>query len=192
MCARKIYNQNSSHFITFTIVGWIDLFSRPIFQSILIDSIKYCQANKGLVVNAYAIMTNHIHMICRAELPHSLSDIVRDLKRHTSKEFMKEIDSNRKESRREWLLELFRNYGNSNSRNEEFQIWQQYNFPTELASPQFTLQKLNYIHFNPVRANFVDKPEDYMLSSARQYLGKPGVIDIEELDLGSSVGFIFG
>ncbi|HEX5152617.1 MAG TPA: hypothetical protein VFW07_14300 [Parafilimonas sp.] len=43
-------------------------------------------------------------------------------------------------------------------------------------------QKLDYIHGNPVKAGFVEKPEDYLYSSARNYYGMKGLIDIDMLD----------
>jgi putative transposase len=78
-----VFNSFPYHFITLSIVGWVDLFTRQECRDIMIESFKYCQKNKGLVINAYVIMSNHIHMIIRAnENSDGLSDI--DLKLQTS------------------------------------------------------------------------------------------------------------
>jgi len=70
------------------------------------------------------------------------------------------------------MLSIFKNAGEANSRNTNYQFWRQDNQPKECYSPAFTIQKLNYIHNNPVEAGIVDKPEEYVYSSARDYHGK--------------------
>jgi REP element-mobilizing transposase RayT len=74
----QIRNQQARHFLTFTVCGWIDLFTRKEYKDILIDSLKYCQKEKGLELNAFVIMSNHVHLIGRATEKNTLSDIVRD------------------------------------------------------------------------------------------------------------------
>ena len=61
----------------------------------------------------------------------------------------------------------------------------------ELISPEWIYQKLDYIHFNPIRAGIVDKIEDYKYSSASNYNGGKGLLDIELIELGSNEGYIF-
>lgn len=110
----------------------------------------------------------------------NLSDVLGDFKRFTSKEIVKSIENNKKESRREWMLEIFSEAGNKNSRNKNFQFWQQDNQPQELYSSAFILQKMNYIHNNPVEAGIVEKQEHYLYSSARDYVfaKKCGLLDL--------------
>ena len=81
----KIKDQDKLHFVTFTVVEWIDVFIRHEYKEIFLDSVKYCQKNKGLEVYAWVIMTNHVHMILRAAPDHMLENIIRDLKSHTSR-----------------------------------------------------------------------------------------------------------
>src|SRR5437867_8464666 len=79
-----IRDQYSTHFLTFTVCGWIDLFTRKVYKDILIDSFKFCQREKGLILNAFVIMSNHLHLIARAQKNEfTLSDIIRDFKKHT-------------------------------------------------------------------------------------------------------------
>ena len=75
----KIHDQQGVYFITFTIVSWIDVFTRPVYKDLFLESVQYCQENKGFKVHAYCIMTNHVHFIASAE-GNRLSDIIRDLK----------------------------------------------------------------------------------------------------------------
>ena len=68
------------HFLTFATVGWIDIFTRKIYKDILIESLQYCQREKGLELYSYVIMTNHVHLIARAKTDFKLSDILEILK----------------------------------------------------------------------------------------------------------------
>ncbi len=152
-------------FVTMTIVDWIDLFTRQIYFDFIIDNLKYCQDKKGLEVYEYVIMTNHVHLICLGNNA-QLSDILRDFKSYTSKELVKLIKDNPDESRKKWILSAFRKAGRKNPRNENYQVWQNFNSPTLLDNSFLIDQKTEYIHMNPVVAGFVNEPWDYYYSSA--------------------------
>jgi putative transposase len=175
----KIRNKKEVHFLTFAVVEWVDVFTRKEYRDILLDSIKYCQKEKGLLLHAWCVMSNHVHLIASAT-NENLSDILRDSKKYTSKNIIKAIEANNKESRREWMLKIFKEQGSLNSRNKEYQFWRQDNCPIELYSPKFTVQKLRYIHENPVRAGIVERPEHYLYSSAKdyKYMEQRGLLDI--------------
>jgi putative transposase len=146
----------------------------------LIDSWKYCQKEKGLDIYAWVIMTSHVHMIIGSKT-NKLEDIVRDMKSYTSRMLKDAIKENIKESRREWLLWLMERAGTKNGNNSNFQFWQQHNQPIELSDNQMMDQKLDYIHNNPVIEGIVEKPEQYIYSSARDYSGLKGLIEVELL-----------
>lgn len=175
----KIRNKEGIHFITFAVVNWVDVFTRKDYRDIVIDSIKYCQAKKGLILYCWCLMSNHIHLIISAK-EHNTSDILRDLKKFTSKQIIQAIKEHPQESRREWMLQIFETAGEQNSSNKTYQFWQQDNQPKEIFSQDFANQKLAYIHNNPVTAGIVNKPEDYIYSSARDYYRtRKGLLDIE-------------
>ncbi len=94
-----ISDQYETHFLTLTIVGWVDLFSRKECRDIIIESFKYCQVNKGLIINAYVIMSSHIHMVVAADAESDgLSSIIRDMKKYTAKGLLKWIMESNRES----------------------------------------------------------------------------------------------
>ena len=107
-----------------------------------------------------------------------LENMMRDMKKHTSTALKDAIKKHAGESRREWMLWMMERAGKDNIKNQNFQLWQQDNHPIELPTPKILHQKLDYIHYNPVVAGIVEKPEDYLYSSARDYFGTPGLIDI--------------
>ena len=165
----KIRDESATHFVTFTVVDWVDAFSRRIYKDVLVDSLRFCQNKKGLVVNAYVIMTNHAHLILSAR-DGNLSDIIRDLKKYTSRVIIETI-KNEPESRKTWMLHQFAYHASKHSRNDQYQFWTHDNHPEEVFTEDFFRQKLRYIHENPVRAGYVFRPEDYIYSSAAQYSG---------------------
>ncbi len=173
----KFGDKSELYFVSYSVIEWIDVFTRNIYKDILLESWEHCMKNKGLVVYSWCIMTNHVHMIissCHEEV----QDIMRDMKSFTSGRIKKAIMENPQESRKEWMLRMMKDAGTKNKNNKGFQLWQQHNHPIILESNFLIDQKLDYIHNNPVAAGFVEKPEDYLYSSARDYAGIKGLIDI--------------
>ena len=167
----KFHNPDGVYFITFAVQGWVDVFTRNEYKNILVDNLAWCQKNKGLELFAWCIMTNHVHLIAKAEGEHSLSDILRDFKKFTSKAVLKAIAESQRESRKEWMLKQFET-------EEGNRFWRADNKPVELWSNSVIAQKLNYIHQNPVEAGLVFRAEDYVYSSAVDYAGGNGLLDI--------------
>ena len=110
-------------------------------------------------------MSNHLHMVSRRE-EGLLSDLLKDFKSYTSKQILKLIEDNPAESRKEWLMYMLKYFARFHKQNSEYMFWQRSNHPTELYSPKVMVQKIEYIHQNPVRAGIVSNPEDYVYSSA--------------------------
>ena len=173
----KIWDHEKAYFLTLKIVGWIDVFTRKNHKLTIIDSLRYCQKEKGLELFGYCLMSSHLHLIARAEGNNTLSDILRDFKKYTSKAIIREIIAE-PESRREWMLEYFRKAGGNSNRNTNYKLWQGGNHPEMISSNRFFDEKLNYIHNNPVEELIVEKPEDYFFISARNYAGLTNYLEI--------------
>lgn len=167
----KFNNPDGVYFVSFAVQGWVDVFTRNEYKNILIDNLAYCQKHKGLEIFTWCIMSNHVHLILRADQDHLLQDILRDFKKFTSKAIIKAIQENHQESRKEWLLNQFRT-------PEGYVFWRSDNKPIELWSNKVIDQKINYIHNNPVEEGLVFKAEDYVYSSAIDYAGEKGLLDI--------------
>ena len=178
----KITDQGAIYFVSFAVVGWVDVFMRKDYREIIIESLKYCQEKKALIIYSWCIMSNHLHLIISAK-ENNVSAVLAGFKKFTSKRLMKSIFEHPGESRKEWMLGIFRKAGESNSRNTYNQFWQQDNQPKIIYTPDFGRQKLEYIHDNPVEGGIVEKAEEYVYSSARDYYhGKDcGLLKIEFL-----------
>jgi len=138
-------------FLTFTVHRWYYLFDRHNRWDILTDSLKYCQANKGLKIYHYVFMLNHIHLIVRSG---DMISFIRDFKTFTSKEIKKNIMDTEPN-----ILKLFEESG-------KYQFWQKTNMPEVIRNEDFYLAKARYIEQNPVRKRYVNRAEDWVYSSA--------------------------
>ncbi len=167
----KIYDQQGMYFITSTVVQWIDVFTRRSYADIIINSLSHCQKEKGLQIYSWVIMSNHIHLIISTKEGFNLSDTLRDFKKYTSTQIVNSIAENNRESRKHWLLWLLKP-------KEAITFWQPENHAEEIRTYDFFVQKLNYIHQNPVRAGIVDKEEEYVYSSARDFCGGKGLLEL--------------
>ena len=189
----KIVDQYGTHFLTFTFVGWIDLLTRLELKDLVIESLDYCQKEKGLIINAYVLMPSHIHLICRArDDSKGLSNMIRDFKKFTAKEIINWIETDELESRADWIKKIFNDHAKLKKNKSTYQVWQRGNQPKHCLHPKFTMQKMDYIHQNPVKDGTVKRPEDYRYSSAIDYVGQKGLLDIEIIDFGVQEGYVFG
>jgi len=175
----QIKEQDKLYYLTLQVVYWLDIFTRKRYRDIIIDSFKYSQENKNLDIFAYVIMSNHIHIIARSS-SENLSQIIGDIKKFTSKQIIKSI-TEEPESRREWLLFMFKRAAKKHKRNKTYQLWTHENHAIHLYSEKFIKERLMYIHNNPVKAGIVEHPEEYLYSSARNYASLDAVLDIETL-----------
>ena len=132
----------------------------------LVKNLQYCQQNKGLEIYAYVIMSNHIHLIARVSNG-TLGELLRDFKGYTAKQIIKMIENNQQESRQEWLIYMFKYFGKA--KHQDYQFWQHKNHPIELYSAEVIMQKINYVHNNPVKCGLVASPEHYLYSSAYEF-----------------------
>lgn len=153
------------YFVSFSVVGWIDVFTRREYQEILVDSITYCQQHKNLKIYCYCIMPSHVHFITYSENG-EISNVLRDLKSYTAKQIIKAIEENPTESRKEWMLNKFEYHGKNSPQKQKMQFWKHDNHPFFLYSNKMIQQKVDYIHNNPVEAGFVNEPKEWRLSSA--------------------------
>jgi len=165
------------YFLTLTVIEWINIFTTRKYFEILVNSLKFCQ-KQGLKIHGYVLMTNHIHLLVSA-IKKPLASLIQSFKRYTTKEIKKALE----QDKRRYILKLIEN-SFSKKKGSSFQIWQTSNYPELIKTDRFLLQKLEYIHNNPVKAGYVLKPEDYLFSSARNYeLNDDSVIKVDKIDL---------
>lgn len=126
-------NENP-HFVTFSFINLIDIFSREDYKTIIIGSLRFCIQEKVLNLHAWVIMTNHIHLIISYKAGFRQADVLRDRKKFTTKIIIKAIAENIRESYKNWLIWMFKRVGSKNSNNKLYQFWKQETHPIELTN----------------------------------------------------------
>ena len=170
--------ENLTHFITITVIEWIDIFTKSEYFDTIVKSLAYCRENKGLLLYEYVIMTNHLHLIVGAAKGYKLSQIISDFKKHTTGEICKLL----KTDNRRYILNLL-NHSFSKKDGYEMQIWLRENYPEVMLSENFLQEKITYIYNNPIKRGLVAKPEDWLYCSARnRILNDNTVIKLDRLN----------
>jgi REP element-mobilizing transposase RayT len=177
----KIDKQDGAHFLTLTIVEWLNILKDDRYKIALCESLNYCINEKGLIIYSYVIMSTHMHLIA-ASTVEKLSDTLRDFKKYTSHLITKMLSEETGDNEA-FFLKVFEEAAKKHSRNKKYQVWQQHNHPEEVESSKFTLTKIKYIHNNPVDAGIVDFPEQYAFSSAVDYAGGKGMVQVTLINL---------
>ena len=171
--------QQACYYLTFNIVEWIDIFTRPVFKQIIVESLNYFIEKKGLIVYGWCLMTNHLHLIAQAKEGFSLQVLMNEFKKFTTKIILEDIDAE-PEVRRNWIMKKFEQAGRLLKLTDKFQVWQteSHSIYLELENTDRINDQLHFIHDNPVRDRIVTSAEDYVYSSARDYIGIKGLVNI--------------
>ena len=172
--ARSRYQFNdpqSAHFLTCTIVNWLPVFTRPETVDILLNSFRYLQRERDLRLYGYVILENHLHWIAASQ------DLARDVA-HFKSFTAREIVGCLEELNTYTLLKQFEFRKRAYRSDRSYQIWQEGSHPQEIQSWDMMRQKLDYIHENPVKRGYVEIPGHWRYSSARDYDGGTGLVEV--------------
>lgn len=156
-----IIAKEHSEFLTVTCLEWTHVLQEDRFKDIVIDSLRFLSKEKRVQVNGFVIMSNHFHLIWQVLGDHKRDDVQRDFLKFTSQQILKILRNERSDMQEKLLVQ---------SKDRKYQVWERNSLGVPLWSPQVFWQKLEYIHYNPVKAGLCEYPEDYKYSSARFYL----------------------
>jgi putative transposase len=144
---------NKLYFVTLTVEGWVNVFDRSIYKDLLVQNLQYCQHNEGLQLYAYVIMSNHMHMVAARETG-ELGDLLGRFKSVTAKEILKLIATHPQESRKDWMLNVFKHFAVSNAQYSDFHFWNYTNHPVDLWSRELILQKSRIYRIQPCSGRY--------------------------------------
>jgi len=172
----RIVESDGIYFLTATVNEWIPVFIGRDFCDIIIAALRFCRAHKGLRIYAYVVMENHMHLV--GEAP-DLGRVMQDFKRHTAKEVVRLAESQKKE----WLLNQLAYWKKRYKKESAYQVWQEGTHPQLIQGDEMLSQKIAYVHENPVRRGYVDAPEHWRYSSARNYiLEDHSVLEVDRVE----------
>ena len=167
----KFAEDDHIHFLTCSVVDWLPLFEDETSIQILINSLRYLQKENRINIYAYVIMPDHVHLIASSV---NLSKHIGDFKSFTARTI---IDLLTKRQTKNVLARL-KHCKLKHKRKSAYQLWQEGSHPEVILGSKMMRQKINYIHFNPVVAGFVDDPLVWKYSSARNYEGLVGLLEV--------------
>jgi len=168
----KIYEPTHPHFVTCTILHWLPIFTRKESVQIIIDSLKFLQEKDNLKLYAYVILENHLHMVVQSnDLPKTMESF----KKYTANQILKLLKAENVKT----LLEQFKFYKKTHKIDKEYQIWEEGYQPKLMQTDVMMMSKIKYIHENPVKRGYIDEAVYWRYSSARDYEGVQGLIEVE-------------
>jgi putative transposase len=167
----KIFDDDYPYFLTATTVDWIALFSKPELVRILLDSLIFMQKAGRMTVYAYVVMRDHIHFIASSN---HLSKEVGDFKSFTARKIIDHLKTQKEKA----LLKQLSEGKLSFKTDRTYQLWQEGSHPEQIQSREMMIQKVEYIHFNPVRKGYVNDPVHWQYSSASNYFNGTGLISV--------------
>ncbi len=175
--SRYTATENLPYFCTITILDWLPILIESRYIDPIIDSLRFCRANKGLKLLAFVIMPNHAHWIAAADELHA---VMRDLKRFTSRTIHDRLKEDARATPLHWLQVATEA---ARQRRDELGLWQPGFHPQAIATRRVFEQKLRYLHENPVRKGLVRRADDWWYSSAANYVGRTDVcIEVDPLE----------
>lgn len=168
----KIYEQTHPHFMTCTVVHWIPLFTREESVDILLESFRYLQQTNNLKLYAYVILENHLHIIAQSN---DIAKTMAKFKRHTARHLLNLLQKENVKT----ILDQLAFYKKAHKTDRTYQVWQEGLQPKLIQSEAIMKSKIEYIHQNPVKRGYVDDATHWRYSSARDYKGQSGLLEVE-------------
>ena len=146
---RKSYNTtNKIYFFTATIHNWLPLLEKDNNQEMIIDYLKKLSDEGMITVFAFILMPNHVHFIWRQNKLNGKETPQGSFLKYTAHEFLKKL----KIAGQSKMYEV-------NAANKKHELWQRDSLSVEIYSKAVAVQKLNYLHFNPVSGKWkLSKP----------------------------------
>jgi REP element-mobilizing transposase RayT len=170
----KIYESTYPHFITLTVLHWIPLFTNKNSVEVLLDSFKHLQKSDNLKIYAYVILENHLHLVASSD---DLSKTIKKFKSYTAKKLLELLQKQNIKT----ILDQLAFYKKAHKTQTTYQIWQEGMQPKLIQNEKLMIQKIAYIHNNPVKRGYVDEARHWRYSSARDYEGDQGLLEIEKI-----------
>ena len=167
----RIYENHQPHFLTCTIINWLPIFASPPIAQIILDSWRFLQERHRLEIYAYVIMENHLHLIASSE---HLSKEIGDFKPFTARKIIDFL----KERNAPHILRQLAFHKLQHKKDRAYQFWPEGSHPQLIQTEDMMRQKVEYIHNNPVRRGYVDDPTHWRYSSARDYVGQSGLLEV--------------
>lgn len=152
-----MYAKAHPDFITVTCLKWIPILLDNRFKNVVIDSLSYLTKSNRVTVYGFVIMDNHFHLLWQMMGDHKRENVQRDFLKYTGQQILRSLRYNASPILEQLLV---------NARDRKYQLWERNSLSIPIWTNGLIDQKLDYIHFNPVKAGLCKYPEEYRYSSA--------------------------
>jgi len=169
------FNEKDACFITLQTVDSVDIFVRPVYKQVIVHTLNHFIESKGLQVHAWSLMSNHLNLIIRANDGYTLEAIESEYRHFTNCKILEAMDGE-PEVRKSWILQRL-------ASGEHKNVWQENANRTsmDLSNINTSLDYFLLVHDKPVKDRCVDLALDYSYSSARDYAGIKGLVNVAKL-----------
>lgn len=167
----RFHDRDAPYFMTDTVVAWLPVFAQPALAEIVFESWRFLQRERGIHIFAYVVMENHVHWLAAGD---QLVEQVGRFKSFTARKIIDAMEARGFAT----LLDELRYFKLRHKTDQTYQLWQEGSHPKQILSDEMMVQKVEYAHNNPVRRGYVDDPVHWRYSSARDYMGQKGLIDV--------------
>ncbi len=167
----RIVENEYPYFTTWTINGWLSVFTRPWAVEEVLNSWRFLHENSELELLGYCILENHLHLIACGD---RIADTFARCRSYTARKVIDGLKARGESS----LLRQLNMHRLRHKTDRRYQLWQEGKQPKQMRTDSIMWQKLEYIHYNPVRRGYVDDPVDWRYSSARNFAQQPGLIEV--------------
>ncbi len=168
----RVVEDGKTYFITSSTINWLPLFSVPPLAEIVINSLKFLQQQRRIKLHAWVLMETHLHIIATSQ---DMSGEMRKAKSYTARRI---VDYLKKDGPAFFLKQL-QFFKKRHKGQQIHQVWQEGIHPKLILDEQMLEKTILYVHYNPVKRGYVDNPEQWRYSSARDYAGLDGLVEIE-------------
>jgi REP element-mobilizing transposase RayT len=161
----KITRDTPCYYLTSVAKNRLPVFRIDPIKQIVCGALDEARNSGGIMIFAYVIMPDHIHLI--TDSARSISDVLRFTNGISAKRVIDYLKENNFESSLKKLRQQEKN------RSHKHSLWEHHSNAFSITGEETMMQKVNYIHQNPVTAALVERAEDYLFSSARLWKGNP-------------------
>lgn len=170
----KTTEDGKTYFVTSSTIHWLPLFAMPALAAIVMDSLTFLHNNKRMAIHSWVLMETHLHMVASSP---DMSSEIRKMKSYTARSIVDYLKANGPDL----FLKQMEFCKKKHKDDQVYQVWQEGFHPELIVGEAMLNTKIQYVHYNPVKRGYVDLPEHFRYSSARDYVGVNGLVPIETL-----------
>jgi len=166
--ARRYFAPGQLQFITSRVYGRLNLFDSQRLRFLFVELLRQYRQEKGFLLIGWVLMPEHFHLLIKPEPVESTSGLMQELKKRTAQRTVSLLTENQGYPWCRKMLSGLRLPATVHS-DSRYRVWERRFYPYGVYSEKKRLEKLNYMHNNPVKRGLVRSPQEWPWSSFRFY-----------------------